>query len=73
MDLNSKGKAAALLVADMAVLNGIVMGFLYLLSKQWGEAFVVVALAVVGGYYLAQKGWYWPSQYIHRYWRRYVF
>jgi len=73
MDSKPNGKPAALLIADMAVINGIVMGVLYLTSQQWGEAFLVAALAVLGGFYLIRKGVYWPGQQIYRYWRRYVF
>ncbi len=72
MDPKRKTKPIALLIADLVVLNGIVMGVLYLSSKQWMEAFGVLLLAVLGGVYLVRNGVYWPGQYILRYWRRYV-
>lgn len=73
MDSKSKRNTAALLVADLAVLNGVVMGFIYLSSKQWSEAMVVGALAIAGIIYLVRNGVFWPGQSIARYWRRYVF
>jgi len=73
MDSKSNGKPAPLLIADLAVINGIVMGVLYLSSQQWGEGILVVSIAVLGGTYLIRKGVYWPGQQIYQYWRRYVF
>lgn len=72
MESKTKEKPVVLLVADLAILNGIVLGFLYLSSNQWAEALAVISIAMLGGCYLVRNGVYWPGQSIVRYWRRYV-
>ena len=72
MDSKPKGNSAALLIADLAVLNGVVMGFIYVSSGRFAEALVVGTLAIVGIFYLVRNGVFWPGQAIVRYWRRYV-
>ncbi len=70
---NIKANPAALLVADLAVLNGFVMAFIYIPSERWIDLSVAVLLAIVGAAYLIYRGVYWPGQSLFRLWRRYVF